>query len=126
MQLGHALLALLLTVGLLAACNNEIVVSAEPGTGASPEVRRLVAEIDAMLVVPQDEYEDGNAISAMFEALHYAVAEQKRTPRADRVVERMGTLVATGRGIGWDPQEAQVESLAREWSELRPEVLAGP
>ena len=79
-----------------------------------------------MLVVPQDEYEDGNAISATFEALHHALTEQKPTPRANRVVERMSTLVATGRDIGWDPQEADVLSLAREWSELRPEVLAGP
>jgi len=139
MRMGHTLVTLSLTVGLLAACGNEIDVSpAEPAAaaasapaaaseaGASPEVRSLVAEIDSMLIVPQDQYPNGDELSAVFEELLDAVFEEKRTLRTDRVTKHLGYFIATGHGIGWDPQEADLERLGRDWRELRPEVLAGP
>ena len=74
MRTRHALVTFSLAIGLLGACGSEIEVSpAEPAStaasevGASPEVQRLVAEIDSMLVVPQGDYPDGDEFSAVFE-----------------------------------------------------------
>ena len=60
MRTRHALVILALAIGWLGACGNQIEVApTEPGAapaaaasseaGASPEVRRLVTEIDSML-----------------------------------------------------------------------------
>ena len=79
-----------------------------------------------MLVVPRSDYPDGDALSGVFEQLFDAVVEQRRTLRTDRVTKKLGYFIATGHGIGWNPQEADIESLARDWQEFRPDVLAGP
>jgi len=133
MHTRYALVTLSLAIGLLGACSNEIEVSpAEPASaaasevGASPEVQRLVAEIESMLVVPQSDYPDGNEFSAVFEQLFDAVVKQRRTLRTNRVTQNLGYFIATGHGIGWDPQEADIERLAQDWREFRPDVLAGP
>jgi hypothetical protein len=133
MRIRHTLVTLSLTIGLLAACGNEVEVSpAEPASTAvsaakaSPEVRSLVAEIDSMLVVPQDQYPNGGELSAVFERLLDAVFKEKRTLRTDRVTKHLGYFIASGHGIGWNPQEDDIERLGRDWRELRPDVLAGP
>lgn len=122
---------------LLGACSNEVQVSptsagesapaaAAAEVGASPEVQKLVAEIDGMLAVPQDRYPDGNAYSAVFEELLGAVQRQDRSLRTTQVAQNMGYFIAHGHGIGWDPKEADVARLARDWKEFRGTVLAGP
>ncbi|MAE94112.1 MAG: hypothetical protein CL910_05575 [Deltaproteobacteria bacterium] len=142
MAFRPALLALCLATAWLGGCGDEVEISpvastdgvavseaqprAEVRVGASREVQDLVADIDEMLVVPQDEYPDGNAYSYAFEQLFDAVVKQRRTLRTNQVSQNMGYFIATGHGIGWDPQEEDVESLARDWREFRPDVLAGP
>lgn len=126
MAIRHLLVGAL-ALGLLAACSNEIEVSpAAPKVGASPEVQEIGAEIDEMLAMPQDEYPGGNDFSAAFDELFAAVIEQERSLRTHQVAQNMGYFIATGHGIGWDPQQEDLERLARDWREFRPEVLAGP
>ena len=62
----------------------------------------------------------------MFEELFSEVVKQRRTLRTNKVSQNMGYFIATGHGIGWDPQEEDVQRLAGAWSEFRPDVLAGP
>jgi hypothetical protein len=133
MRTRHALVTLSLAIGLLGACGNELEVSpaesasdAAAEVGASPEVQRLVAEIDSMLVVPQGDYPDGNEFSGVFDQLLDAAIKQRRTLRTHRVAQNLGYFIATGHGIGWNPQEADIERLAQDWREFRPDVLAGP
>ena len=126
MLLRLTLVTLVLASLAFAGCGGEGAASgAEPKLGASVEVQRLVAEIDTMLAVPQEEYPDGNDYSAVFEQLFDAVVQQQRTLRTDRVAKNMGYFIATGHGIGWDPQQADIERLAANWSEFRPDVVAG-
>ena len=127
MRIRSALATLCLAMGWLAACSNEIEVSpAAPKVEASLGVQGLVAEIDAMLVVPQSQYPNGDAFSAVFEQLFDEVVKQKRTLRTNKVSQNMGYFIAHGHGIGWNPKEADIASLARDWHEFRPDVLAGP
>lgn len=129
-------LAIPLALAALLACNS---VESEPTSGdasaghtpasrasVDPTIAALVAEIDELLAMPQDEYPDGSAVSGSFELLLERVLAEPNSLWKTEVSQSMGWFLARGHALGWNPEEDDFRVIAGHWRGFRERVLEGP